>query len=416
MLKDLENEHKRVVATSCVNGIGPLSGVRVLDLGQIYQGPFATFLMAMAGADVIKIEPLSGESLRRRASVNLGATLPFEMLNGNKRSLTLDLKQEAGKALFRQLAAKVDVVLENFAPGVMDRLGIGYEALRAINPRLIYASGTGFGLRGPDRDKLAMDLTIQAASGVLACTGFPDSPPVKAGAAVADFTGGLSLYAGVLTALFDRGRTGEGRLVEIAMIETLYPTLASVLGMLYDKGEGSPERVGNRHGGLALVPYNVYRAADGYIAIFCPQEHHWRDLLRAMDREDLLDRPEFSDHVTRAAHMDEVDALVEAWSSQLTRAQILERTERFKFPCAPVRAVAEVIHDPHMHERGMLQTIQHPRLGEVVLPHSPLNYGGYERIDLVPAPELGGHSAEVLRDMLDMSNQDIAELKQSRVI
>ncbi|HYM71689.1 MAG TPA: CoA transferase, partial [Stellaceae bacterium] len=186
----------------------PLAGITVLDFGQVYQGPYATLLMATAGADVIKIEPPQGEPLRRRAPPGKSTTFPIAMLNSNKRAITLNLKDERGKQLLFRMAEKGDVLLENFAPGVMDRLGVGWEVLHAINPRLIYASGTGYGLSGPDRDNLAMDLTIQAVSGLISVTGEPDRPPLKAGPAVVDFLSGIHLYAATMTALYERSVTG----------------------------------------------------------------------------------------------------------------------------------------------------------------------------------------------------------------
>src|SRR6202790_4655011 len=222
----------------------PLAGVTVLDFGQVYQGPYATLLMATAGADVIKIEPPRGEPLRRRAPPGKSTTFPIAMLNGNKRAITLNLKDERGRALLFRLALKGDVLLENFAPGVMDRLGVGWEGLDAINPRLVYASGSCCGLSGPDRDNLAMDLTIQAVSGLISTTGFPDGPPVKAGPAVVDFLSGIHLYAATVTALFERERTGLGRLVEVAMEEAAYATLTSQLEAYWQSGTVHP-RTGN---------------------------------------------------------------------------------------------------------------------------------------------------------------------------
>ncbi|HEY4042715.1 MAG TPA: CoA transferase, partial [Rhodopila sp.] len=206
----------------------PLAGITVLDFGQIYQGPYATLLMAKAGADVIKIEPPGGEPLRRRALAGGGdTTLPMAMLNANKRAVTLNLKAEAGKDLLKRLAARADVLVENFSPGTMDGLGVGYDVLKDINPRLVYATGTGFGITGPDRDNLAMDFTIQAASGIMSVTGDPNGPPMKAGPTLVDFMGGIHLYAAVMTALLQRTVTGQGQLVEVAMQEAVYPTLAS---------------------------------------------------------------------------------------------------------------------------------------------------------------------------------------------
>jgi CoA:oxalate CoA-transferase len=179
------------------------------------------------------------------------------------------------------MVRRADVLLENFAPGVMDRLGLGYAALAKINPRLVHASGPGYGLSRPDCDRLAMDLTVQAMAGVMSVTGFPGGPPVKAGPAIADFLGGIHLYGAIVTALFDRERTGRGRLVEVAMEEAVYPTLASNLGLLHSDGADAVVRTGNRHVRLAVAPYNVYAASDGHVALICNGDDHWRDLAAA---------------------------------------------------------------------------------------------------------------------------------------
>ena len=218
----------------------PLAGIVVLDFGQVFQGPYATLLMAKAGADVIKIEPPHGEPLRRRAPTGKSTTFPIAMLNSNKRAITLNLKHERGRALLFEMTRRADVFLENFSPGTMDRLGVGWAELSRVNPRLIYASGSGYGLSGPDRDNLAMDLTIQAVSGLISTTGFPDGPPVKAGPAIVDFLSGIHLYAAATTALFERERTGKGRLVEVAMQEAAYATLTSHLEAYWQSGNVPP--------------------------------------------------------------------------------------------------------------------------------------------------------------------------------
>src|SRR5690348_8712284 len=256
------------------------------------------------------------------------------MVNSNKRAITLNLKSAKGVALLKAMARKADVLLENFAPGVMDRLGVGPAALMAENPRLIYASGTGYGLSGPERDNLAMDITIQAASGAISVTGFADGPPVKAGPAIADFLSGTHLYGGIVTALFERERTGQGRLVEVAMIEAMFPALASSLGMAHNHPGQPFERVGNRHAGLAVSPYNVYACQDGWSAIICNNDDHWRSLLKAMDREDLVGDERFSTNAARVKHMAETDALVEGWAASRTRAEIFEATGKHRVPSA----------------------------------------------------------------------------------
>lgn len=383
----------------------PLDGLIVLDLGQVYQGPYATYLMAKAGATVIKIEPPGGEPVRQREAISKGSGVPFAMLNGHKKCITLDFKHERGKSVFKQLAAKADVLLENYAPGVMDRLGLGWAVLHEINPRLVYASGSGYGLSGPDRNKLAMDITVQAASGLMSVTGFPDGPPVKAGPAVADFLSGAHLYAGVLTALYERHFTGQGRLVEVAMQETIYPTLASNLAFYYDQNK-VPPRTGNQHGGLSSAPYNVYAVKDGYVAIIGIKDSHWASLLKAMGRDDLAADPRFTTKVNRVRHIDETDAVVSAWIGTMTRDEACAVLEGYKVPHAPVRDAIEVTNDAHMHERGFLEWIDHPQFGRIAIADSPLRLHGAERLPAAASARLGQDTQAVITSMLGVDHDE----------
>jgi CoA:oxalate CoA-transferase len=390
----------------------PLAGITVLDFGQIFQGPYATLLMAKAGADVIKIEPPGGEPLRRRVIAAGGeTTFPIAMLNANKRAVTLNLKSETGKDLLKQMVARADVLLENFSPGTLDGLGVGYDVLKDINPRLVYATGTGFGISGPDRDNLAMDFTIQAASGIMSITGDPDGPPMKAGPTLVDFMGGIHLYAAVMTALLQRVTTGQGQLVEVAMQETVYPSLASSYDYHVRTGK-VPPRAGNRQAGLASAPYNAFRTKDGWVAVHVVTEAHWQNLLRAMGREDLLDDPRFSTNPARTENMDATEALVTAWTIGLGKAEVVAAAKRYRIPVAPVRNAVEVMNDPHMHERGMLQRVNHPSLGSVILPNSPLRLHGSDRVDPVPSPLLGQHNMAVYGEWLGLGADSVEALKR----
>jgi CoA:oxalate CoA-transferase len=393
----------------------PLAGVTVIDLGQIYNGPYCTFLMAMAGARIIKIEALGGENLRRRGAVG-GAALPFAMLNSNKTFATLNLKSARGVELLKHMVSKGDVLVENFAPGAMERLGVGFETLRQTNPRLVYGSGSGFGRSGPNKNYPAMDLTVQAMAGIMNVTGYPDRPPVKAGPALCDFAGGVHLYGAIMTALYEREKTGVGRLVEVSMQEAVYASLASNLGLHHSVGNAVPPRTGNRHGGLAESPYNVYPTVDGHIAIICVSELHWTSLLKAMQREALLDEPRFVDLQQRVEHMDEVDELVAGFTAQHSKAVLFELLMRHRVPCAPVRDLDEVINDEHMHARRALEWVEHPVYGRVCLPNSPMRYDGVEPIELRPSGALGRDNREVYGDWLGLSEQEISRLQTEEVI
>lgn len=400
---------------SDAGGQAPLAGVVVLDLSHVYNGPYATFLMAMAGAQVIKIEPLGGEHLRSRGDMG-GAALPFAMLNSNKTPVTLNLKDERGRQLLREMAARADILVENFAPGVMDRLGLGAAALQAINPRLIYGSSSGYGKDGPYRDYPAMDLVMQAMSGVINSTGYPDQPPVKAGAALCDFMAGIHLYGAIVTALYARERSGKGSVVEASMQDATYASLASNLGMLHARGAAAPERTGNRHGGLGISPYNVYAAKDGYVVLNAPGDHHFRAMLDVMGRADLQTDPRFLTRGSRVQNFDAVDTLIEGWTKTLGKEDIAARMLAAKVPCAPVRNLAEVMHDENMHARGSLQWIDHPELGRVALPHSPLVFEGVPRRPIEPSRPLGAGNDEVIGTWLGHSSAEMAALRDDGVI
>lgn len=393
----------------------PLSGITVLDLSHVYNGPYATFLMAMAGADVIKIEPFEGEHLRSRGDMG-GAALPFAMLNSNKKPVTLNLKSEKGCELLREMVVRADILVENFAPGVMDRLGVGAADLHKINPRLIYGSSSGYGKSGPYRDYPAMDLVMQAMCGIINSTGYPDQPPVKSGAAVCDFSAGIHLYAAIVTALYERERTGKGRVVEVAMQDAIYASLASNYGMVHARGAAAPDRTGNRHGGLGIAPYNVYATSDGYVVLNCPGDHHFRAVLDVMGRPELKNDPRFLTRSTRVAHFAAVDALIESWTKTLPKDEVAQRMLAAKVPCAPVRNLMEVMTDENMHARGSLQWIDHPELGRVVLPHTPLTFEGTPRRPIEPSLPLGASNDAVFGAWLGHTEEELAAFKAQGVI
>jgi len=393
----------------------PLEGVTVVDLGQIYNGAYATFLMAQAGARVIKVEPREGEHLRKRGNVG-GAGLPFAMLNSNKQSVTLNLKHERGRALLFEMVKRADILLENFAPGTTDRLGCGWAKLREVNPRLIYAQGSGYGLSGPYRDYPAMDLTVQAMAGVMSVTGYADRPPVKAGPAICDFFAGVHLFGAVMTALYEREKTGVGRAVEVSMQEAVYASLSSNLGLYYGSGGGVPVRTGNRHGGLAEAPYNVYPTKDGYIAIICVGETHWKSLIEAMKTPELAADPRFANLKARVAHIDDVDAIVGAFTRQYDKQALFELLLKHRVPCAPVRDLDEVVNDPHMIARRALQWIEHPELGRIPVQSSPLRFEGVDPLPIVPSRSLGEDNAVVYGDWLGLQHAEIDALRAEGVI
>jgi CoA:oxalate CoA-transferase len=392
----------------------PLDGMLVLDMGQIYNGPYCGLQLGFMGARVLKIEPPEGDVVRRRKREV--EPWPLVMLNSNKESVVLDLKQPRGREIFLALVEKADVLIENFAAGVMDRLGIGWEVLHKLNPRLVYGGSSGFGLDGPYRDLAAMDVTIQAMSGITNATGDENGPPTKAGAAVCDFMAGIHLCTGILGALVQRERTGEGQRVEVAMHEAAVTALASAMGAVMDGDVGIPDRTGNRHPALAIAPYNTYRCSDGYMAIFTSAERHWVSLCELMDRRDLLQNPEYATIPGRAKRMPEIDDMVGAWTLGRTKDEILQALNEAHIPCAPVKTAREVACDPHLEARGFWVDVDHPRRGKTRVPISAirLHTGGKSEIRS-PAPTLGQHTDAVLGELMGFAADELAKLRAAGV-
>ncbi len=389
----------------------PLSGIKVIDLTQIYQGPYAAFLFAMAGADVIKVEPLEGERLRGAGGAR--TPLSFAMLNSNKKSVTLNLREEEGKALLRKLVRDADILLENYAPGVMDRLGIGWESLRQINPRLIYCSGTGYGLSGPDKDQLAMDHTIQAASGVMSVTGDADSPPSRAGGTPCDIMGGIHMYAGALSALQGRTTTNLGTRVEVSMLESMYFTLCSELSIYHATGNIPPKN--SARSPSNVCPYGRYPCKDGWVVIMCVAEAHWHAVLDVIGQTDEKDNHDYRNSMARKKREHLVDAMINEWTAKHTRDEAFAALRAKRIPVAPIKTIDEVCLDPHLHERGMLHAKTHDLLGDVVLPTSPIRFSDYDSTVPEFFPEVGTHNAEVYAS-IGLSPEEISNLKSSGVI
>jgi CoA:oxalate CoA-transferase len=261
-----------------------------------------------------------------------------------------------------------------------------------------------------------MDVTVQAMSGVMSITGFPGQPPVKSGPALCDFFAGIHLYGGIMTALYEREKTGVGRVVEVSMQESVYASLSSNLGMYHGKGGALPPRTGNRHGGLAEAPYNVYPTSNGFVAIICNNNRHFHALLKAMQREDMTDDPRLVDLKSRVKNIDFVDEFVGAWTRGFERDALTELLLAHRVPHAPVRDLEEVINDPNMHARGSLQWIDHPEYGRIVVSHSPMRYDGTQLVPLRPSSQLGADNHEVLENFLGLSAEDVDRLAADGVI
>lgn len=395
----------------------PLDDIRVLDLTHFYNGPYGTLLLSYLGAEVIKIEPPGhGEGMRalyRAPSREI--SLGFAILNVNKRSVTLNLKSHDGRDLFKRLVARADAVVENYAYGTMEGFGLGWEVLHALNPRLIYATGKGYGLSGTYRNLPAFDPVVQAMSGVLATTGEADGPPMKAGPAVVDMLGGVHLAAAILAALRHRDRTGEGTLVEVALQDAVVPTLTTHMGARYGLGIHST-RDGNRSAGGVIAPYNVYPARDGYVLILAADHRRWRRLCELMGQAGLADDERFANTRARAKHIDEIDELVSDWTRAHTREELMTMLSAADVFCGIVKELDEVMTDEHLHSRGMLREIDDPRLGRITVWTSPLRMNAEASRPRSYAPALGADNDEFYRAELGLGDAEIAALRSRKVI
>jgi len=391
----------------------PLDNIRVIDLGQVYAAPYCTLQLAAMGADIIKIEPpTTGEVLRRPELPPGGAGYSFLMLNANKRSVTINLKNPRGQEILLKLLEDADVLVENYLDGVMESFGLGYDQIASRFPRLIYASGRGYG-SGSRYAKLgSMDNTIQASSGFISITGFPDQP-VKTSATFIDMGTGSHLTSGILAALIHRGKTGRGQHVEVAMLDVAISALTSAVapalqGMKF-------KRLGNRHWGAC--PTNIYPASDGEILIFCLTEAHWRTLAKLMRREELIADPRCKNHGARLKIADELDSIVADWTRPQARDTIVQTLIEHGIPCAPVRNIEEVVADPEVAERRMLIDSDYPNRGAIKVAGTPIKLSDApdsSRSTQRP-PQLGEHNAEVLA-AIGIGADELESLKRDGVI
>lgn len=393
----------------------PLDDIKVLDLTQIYLGPYCGMLLSYLGAEVVKIEPPGGENVRFRS--DQGEPPEVQFMNPSKRGVSIDLKKEEGKQVLKDLASEADVLIENFATGVMDRLGVGYEELKQVNPSLVYGHASGYGDYGPYKEYPAVDITIQAMGGIMETTGFPDSPPVKAGPAISDFHAGSQLALGILGALLRREQTGEGDYIEVAMYDCLYPLLSSPVAAWVTESD-VPPRTGNQHSGMSIAPYNAYEVEDGYVTILCVNNAQWSDLLTLMDRSELIGEERFSSVVKRAGHVEEVDAIIEEWLEGKSKDDVIEPLRDAGIPSAPVQTLEEIVTDSHLERRGMLNYLPNQGIGKdtIPVPGMPIKFAKSEPAEVTPAPKVGEHTRETLSRITGYSSKRIERLLNDEVV
>ncbi len=395
-----------------------LTGIRILDLTQFEAGTTCTQFLGWLGADVLKIEPPGGEQSRRnRPEVPGLDAMFFLVFNSNKRSVTIDLKKPDGTALFLRMVERADVVVENFAPGLMERLGLDYERLRAANPRIIVARIKGFGLSGPYHEYKSFDMIAQATGGVMSVTGFGDREPVRCGAAVGDTGTGVHTAAAIMAAIIQRQRTGRGQLVEVAMQEVIANFVRGRYVDHYRDGKPSMRKGNEITGG---VPGGAYACAPGgpndyvYIYVQPLNADMWRDFVTAIGREDLLADPRYQDARTRWENRDALNAIVTGWTGARGKHEVMAILGKAGVPCGATLDTAEILDDPHLNARGQIHTIEHATRGRFRLPGCPVHLSASEA-PTAPPPLAGEHTREVLAEF-GLSADEIARLQRAGVL
>jgi formyl-CoA transferase len=394
---------------------GPLDGVRVLDLTRVLAGPYCTMFLGDLGAEVVKVEqPGVGDDTRGWGPPFAGGeSAYFLCVNRNKKSVMLDLKSSEGIEILRRLAARADVLIENFRPETMERLGLGEKELRAANPRLIYASLSGFGADGPMRDVPGYDLIIQAWGGLMSITGMPDGEPTKVGVAILDLVAGLMLGKSIAAALFAREKLGIGQKIDTSLLEAAVASLINAGSNYLIEGK-VPGRWGNAH--PTIVPYQSFQTADGFLVVGVASEGIWRRFCQVLDRAELADDPRFAKNANRVEHRVVLIAILaetfltrdtDTWLRLLNAAEI---------PCAPVQTIDKVFSAPQVRHRQMLAEVDHPTGGTVRMAGIPVKFSATPPSIRLPPPLLGQHSGEILKTWLGMSNEAIEDLKKKNIL
>jgi len=399
------------------NGLpaGALEGVVVLDLTRVLAGPYSTMMLADMGATVIKIEePEKGDDTRHIGPFKNGESIYYITNNRNKKGITLNLKEPKGKEMFRDMVKKADVVAENYRPGVMEKLGLGYDTLKEINPGIIYASISGFGHYGRYKARPGYDIIAQAMSGLMSTTGWPDTPPTRTGTASGDVLGGLFMAIGILGALQHRNRTGEGQKVDVALVDSGVSAMGNV-NMIYLAEGRVPQRLGNRY--EATYPYDSFECGDGSCVIGVANDRLWQKFCGIMGRPELAEAPQYLRSEDRKTHHVECKREIEAWTKTKTVNEVVDVILAAGIPAAPIFDLPQVVADPHIAEdREMFLEQEHPIAGKVKVTGNPVKMSATPTLARTVAPTLGQDNAEVYQLLLGLDKQQVAVLKDQGVI
>ena len=393
---------------------GPLDGIKVLDLTRVLAGPYATMLLGDLGAEVIKIEqPGTGDESRNFGPFKNGFSLYFMSVNRGKRSVTLNLKTERGQAIFKQLLAHTDIVVENFRPGTMKKLGLDYDTLKAKHPSLIYAACSGFGQTGPYAQQGAYDMIIQGMGGIISITGEPEGRPVRVGTSISDITAALFTTIGVLSALHHRNQTGKGQFVDVAMLDSLVAVLENAVVRYFATGE-APKPLGARH--PAITPFEAFASANGHVIIALGNDTLWAKFCEHVHRQDLISDKRFRTNADRTENHAVLFPILSDIMSKRTTDGWIDALGEIGVPCGPINAMDKVVSHPQVQAREMITRVAHQLTGAVEVPGVPIKLSETPGNVDAPAPSLGEHTTEILTDVLKMSPAEVAALQQDGVI
>ena len=393
-----------------------LQDIVVLDLTRVLAGPYCTMMLADFGADVIKIEiPVKGDDTRGMGPFVNNSSLYYANVNRNKKSVTLNLKDPKGKELFLAMVKKADVVVENYRPGVMDKLGVGYDVLKEVNDRIIYAAVSGFGSYGRNSARPGYDIIAQAYGGLMSITGEPDGDPLRVGTAIGDVLGGMNLTIGVLTALHARELSGKGQRVDVALVDSVISSLETGTQRYFASGK-LPRRIGNRY--ASAYPYDSFKAKDGSFVIGCGNDKLFNLLCtRVLHREDLLTDPRFLNNALRCENHAALKVEIEKWSTTVTAEEAYDAINAAGVPASPINDLYQISHDPHVVEdRQMFIPVKHPVIGDMRVNGNPVKL-----LDMMPevvtcAPALGQHNEEIYGQLLGLDKEQLEALAEDHVI
>ncbi len=394
---------------------GVLKGVKVVDFTRVLAGPYCGMMLADMGADVIKIErPDKGDDSRQLPPFVNGESLYYINLNRNKRGITLDLKKDKAKEIVFELVKKADILIENFRPGVMERLGLGYDVLKQTNPKLVYGCVSGFGHYGPYHDRAGYDIIGQAIGGLMSTTGWPEDEPTRTGTAIADVLGGLNLSIGVLAAYYKAKETGCGQKVDVALVDCVVSSL-EIISQIYIATGEVPKRIGNRY--EAIYPYDSFKVKDGNIVIACGNDKLFAIFANVMEKPELLQNPLFKHNKDRVENHSVLKSIIEDWLKDMTMDEAVEKVLSSGVPASQIYTIDRMVKDEHIaNARKMFVDIMQPEVGPVTLTGNQIKFSGDCINEFKPAPKLGQHNDEVLSEWLNMSGRQIQDLQANKII